>query len=36
MKGVNLKFSAIVALILYYGFAQYLPKSNTFWNIWGG
>lgn len=27
IKGINIKLSQIIALALYYGFAQYLPLS---------
>ena len=33
--GKKIKLSQIVCLILYYGFAQYLPQSNKFFNIGG-
>ena len=29
IKGINFKVGQIVALVLYYGFAQYLPVSYS-------
>ena len=36
IRGVEIKFSAIIALALYYGFAQYLPESFKFFRVGGG
>ena len=33
IHGKTIKITQIVCLALYYGFAQYLPKSNTYGNI---
>lgn len=35
IKGKEIKIKQIFYLVLYYGFARYLPKSNTFGNIGG-
>lgn len=35
LKGKEFKVKKLVCLLLYYCFAQYLPKSNTFGNIGG-
>lgn len=35
IKGVNLKLSALFALVAYYGFAYYLPNSHSFFCIGG-
>lgn len=32
----EIKLKQLVCLVLYYGFAQYLPKSNTYGNVGGG
>ena len=32
----EIKLKQLVCLVLYYGIAQYLPKSNTYGNIGGG
>lgn len=32
----EIKLKQLVYLVLYYGIAQYLPKSNTFGNMGGG
>lgn len=34
-KSREFKLSQVICLILYYGFAQYLPVSNTYFNIGG-
>lgn len=36
IKGKEIKIRQVFCLALYYGFAQYLPKSNTFGNMGGG
>lgn len=35
IRGKEIKIKQVFCLVLYYGFAQYLPKSNTFGNIGG-
>ena len=35
IKGKEIKIRQVFCLALYYGFAQYLPKSNTFGNMGG-
>lgn len=35
IKGKEFQLSQIFFLVLYYGFAQYLPKSNTYGNLGG-
>lgn len=35
IKGKEIKLSQVICLILYYGFAQYLPSSNKFLKIGG-
>lgn len=35
IKGKEIKIKQVFCLALYYGFAQYLPKSNTFGNMGG-
>lgn len=32
----EIEFKKIICLVLYYGIAQYLPKSHTFGNVGGG
>lgn len=34
--GKNVKIRQLCCLGLYYGFAQYLPKSGRFGNVGGG
>ena len=36
IHGKTIKIGQIICLALYYGFAQFLPKSNTFFNVGGG
>lgn len=36
IHGKTIKIGQIICLTLYYGFAQFLPKSNTFFNVGGG
>ena len=36
IRNKELEFKKLVCLMLYYGFAQYLPKSNTYGNVGGG
>ena len=33
IHGKTIKIGQIICLVLYYGFAQFLPKSNTFFNV---
>ena len=35
IRNKELEFKKLVCLVLYYGFAQYLPKSNTYGNLGG-
>ena len=35
IRNKELEFKKLVCLMLYYGFAQYLPKSNTYGNVGG-
>ena len=35
IRNKELQFKKLVCLALYYGFAQYLPKSNTYGNLGG-
>ena len=35
IRNKELEFKKLVCLVLYYGFAQYLPKSNTYGNVGG-
>ena len=35
VRNKELEFKKLVCLMLYYGFAQYLPKSNTYGNLGG-
>ena len=35
IRNKELEFKKLVYLMLYYGFAQYLPKSNTYGNMGG-
>lgn len=35
IHGKTIKIGQIICLALYYGFAQYLPKSNTYGNLGG-
>ena len=35
IRNKELEFKKLVYLMLYYGFAQYLPKSNTYGNVGG-
>ena len=35
IHGKTIKIGQIICLALYYGFAQFLPKSNTFFNVGG-
>ena len=34
-RNKELELKELVCLVLYYGFAQYLPKSNTYGNMGG-
>lgn len=36
IHGKTIRIGQIICLALYYGFAQFLPKSNTFFNVGGG
>ena len=36
IHGKTIQIGQIICLALYYGFAQFLPKSNTFFNVGGG
>lgn len=36
IHGKTIRMGQIICLALYYGFAQFLPKSNTFFNVGGG
>ena len=35
IRNKELEFKKLVCLVLYYGFAQDLPKSNTYGNVGG-
>ena len=36
IHGKTIKIGQVICLALYYGLAQFLPKSNTFFNVGGG
>lgn len=36
IKGKQLSLKKLLCLLLYYGFARYLPESHTFWQVGGG